>query len=160
MGEAYQGVVLAAPFTVMPERRSDRSVPALMAMALKGVLDQAGILPGELDGLSLASLTIAPDSVLGICDHLGLSCRYLDQPPMGGSSAIAAVRRAARMVMAGDVDHVAVIGADRSDGTSFVDLVANFSRVSREAVWPYGAGGPNAVFALLTHHYMRAYGAT
>ncbi|MEM8856238.1 MAG: thiolase family protein, partial [Pseudomonadota bacterium] len=113
-----------------------------------------------LDGLSLASLTIAPDSVLGICDHLGLSCRYLDQPPMGGASAIAAVRRAARMVMAGDVDHVAVIGADRNDGTSFVDLVANFSRVSREAVWPYGAGGPNAVFALLTHHYMRAYGAT
>lgn len=160
MSEAYQGVVLAAPFTVMPERRSDRSVAVLTAMALKGVLDQVGLEPGDLDGLSLASLTIAPDSVLGICDHLGLSCRYLDQPPMGGASAIAAVRRAARMVMAGDVNHVAVIGADRNDATSFTDLVANFSRFSKDAVWPYGAGGPNAVFALVTDHYMRHFGAT
>src|SRR5205814_5723347 len=30
---------------------------------------------------------------------------------------------------------------------------------TQDAVWPYGAGGPNASFALLTSYYMREYGA-
>jgi acetyl-CoA acetyltransferase len=36
----------------------------------------------------------------------------------------------------------------------------NFSLFSRDAVLPYGAGGPNAAFALLTDYYMRTWGAT
>ncbi|MEO1105625.1 MAG: hypothetical protein AAFW98_18130, partial [Pseudomonadota bacterium] len=112
-----------------------------------------------LDGLCLASLTIAPDSVVTLCEHLGLSCRYLDQPPMGGASAVAGLRRAARMVAAGDVDRVALIGADNTAGENFAALVENFSTFARKAVWPYGAGGPNTVFALITDHYMHRFGA-
>ncbi len=43
---------------------------------------------------------------------------------------------------------------------SFRDLLANFSQFARDAVYPYGAGGPNASFALITDAYMRATGAT
>ena len=34
-----------------------------------------------------------------------------------------------------------------------------FSQFARDAVYPYGSGGPNASFAFLTAYYMRTYGA-
>ena len=37
---------------------------------------------------------------------------------------------------------------------------ANFSRFARDHVYPYGAGGANTVFALITDHYMRQSGCT
>jgi acetyl-CoA acetyltransferase len=37
--------------------------------------------------------------------------------------------------------------------------VATFSQFARDAVYPYGSGGPNASFAFLTDHYMRSTGA-
>jgi len=157
---SYEGVVLAAPFSLVPERRSEKSAQRLTAEVLSGVLRAARLPADALDGLSLASFTLAPDGVAAMCDHMGLSCRYLDQQAMGGASAIAAVRRAARMVAAGDVAAVAVIGADRNDAGSFAGLVEHFSTFARDAVWPYGAGGPNAVFALITAHYMARFGAT
>lgn len=43
---------------------------------------------------------------------------------------------------------------------SFRNTVSQFSRFAQDAVYPYGAGGPNASFALLTDYYMRHYGAT
>jgi acetyl-CoA acetyltransferase len=43
---------------------------------------------------------------------------------------------------------------------SFRRTLAGFSRFAQDAVYPYGAGGPNASFALITSHYMRRTGAT
>jgi len=37
--------------------------------------------------------------------------------------------------------------------------LASFSQFARDAVNPYGSGGPNASFAFLTEHYMRTSGA-
>lgn len=156
----YEGVVLAAPFSLVPQRRSQKSTQRLVAEVLAGVLAAAGLPARELDGLSLASFTLAPDTVAAMCHHFGLSCRYLDQPMLGGASALGAVRRAARMVAAGDVAAVAVVGADRNDAGSFSRLVINFSAFSRQAVWPYGAGGPSAIFAMVTADYMARTGAT
>ena len=44
--------------------------------------------------------------------------------------------------------------------TSFQDMLPAFSRFAQDASYPYGAGGPNASFALITDHYMRKFGAT
>jgi acetyl-CoA acetyltransferase len=71
-----------------------------------------------------------------------------------------ALRRAARAVQCGDAEVVACIAGDTNGATSFHDLVAQFSSFSRDHVWPYGAGGPNESFALLTEHAMRRTGAT
>jgi len=35
----------------------------------------------------------------------------------------------------------------------------NFSRFNQDAVYPYGAGGANASFALIARNYMRTFGA-
>ena len=63
-----------------------------------------------------------------------------------------------RAVQAGDAEIVACIAADTAP-TGF-GIGANFSRFSRDHVYPYGAGGPNAVFAMITDNYMRKNKAT
>ncbi len=78
---------------------------------------------------------------------------------MGGASAVVALRRALRAVESGDAAVVACVGADTNHVDSFRATLGSFSQFARDAVYPYGAGGPNASFALLTAHYMRAFGA-
>ena len=78
---------------------------------------------------------------------------------MGGASAIVALRRAARAVQAGDASLIAVVAGDANGPTSFQDMLPAFSRFAQDAAYPYGAGGPNASFALITDHYMRKFGA-
>jgi len=55
---------------------------------------------------------------------------------------------------------VACIAGDTNHVDSFRHTVSQFSRFAQDAVYPYGAGGPNASFALLTRNYMRQTGAT
>jgi acetyl-CoA acetyltransferase len=73
---------------------------------------------------------------------------------------VMALRRAARAVQCGDAEIVACIAGDTNAPDSFRDLVAQFSSFSHDCVWPYGAGGPNESFAMLTEHAMRRTGAT
>ena len=66
----------------------------------------------------------------------------------------------ARAVQAGDAGIVAVVAGDTNGPASFADMLPAFSRFSQDAAYPYGSGGPNGSFALLTDRYMRRYGAT
>ncbi|MEO4001440.1 thiolase family protein [Mesorhizobium sp. CAU 1732] len=156
----YDGVVLAAPATVPYERFSTQTAHWWIARALSASIRQAGLSPQEIDGFSVSSFSLFPDTAVGLTQHLGLSPRWLDHIPMGGASGIAAIRRAARAVQAGDARVVACVAGDTNHVDSFRRMLSSFSRFAQDASYPYGAGGPNACFALLTDHYMTAYGAT
>lgn len=156
----YDGVVLTCPVTVPYVRYSNETAHWWIARALRAALDAAGMTPQELDGFSVSSFSLFPDTPVGLTQHLGLTLRWLDTVPMGGASGVVAVRRAARAVQAGDVDCVACVAGDANEIDSFRKLLSGFSRFSMDAVYPYGFGGPNASFALLTNAYMAEYGAT
>ncbi len=156
----YDDVVVAAPVTVPYVRYSIRAAHWFVARALAGLLQRAGLAKQAVDGVCVSSFTLAPDSAIGLMQHLGLSPRWLDWLPVGGASGVLALRRAARAVQCGDADVVACIAADTNHVDSFRLTLSNFSMFARDAVYPYGAGGPNASFAFLTDHYMRTYGAT
>lgn len=158
--QSYEGVVLAAPFSVPYQRYSIETAHWWLARALGGCLNEAQLKPSELDGFSVASFTLFPDSAVGLTQHLGLSPRWLDSIPMGGASGVVAVRRAARAVQAGDTDIVACVAGDTNQIDSFRKMLSSFSRFAVDASYPYGYGGPNANFALLTDRYMHTYGAT
>jgi acetyl-CoA acetyltransferase len=113
-----------------------------------------------VDGLCLSSFTLAPDGPAPFTQYVGMSPRFLEFLPTGGACGVMALRRAARAVQCGDAEVVACIAGDTNGADSFHDLVARFSSFSRDYVWPYGAGGPNQSFALLTDHAMRRTGAT
>lgn len=156
----YAGVVLACPVTVGYEKYSSRPTQWWVGKALNGLARYAGIHHGSIDGLSVASFSLAPDTTIGLTQHFGLSPRFVDFLPMGGVAGIAALRRAARAVQAGDADLVACIGADTNTPQSFRQSLAHFSRASQDAVYPYGAGGPNVSFALIAQDFMAETGVT
>jgi acetyl-CoA acetyltransferase len=157
---AYDDVVVAVPVTVPYVRYSIRGAHWFLAAALAALIKRAGLSKDQLDGLCVSSFTLAPDTAVGLTQHLGLTLRWLDHIPMGGACGVVALRRAARAVQSGDADMVACIAGDTNHTHSFRLNLATFSQFARDAVYPYGSGGANASFAFLTAYYMRTYGAT
>ena len=155
----YDGIVVAAPVTIPYARYSIRSAHWFCGTALAALIGEAGLQKADIDGFCVSSFTLYPDSAVGLMQHLGVSPRWLDHIPMGGASGAVALRRAARAVQAGDAEIVALIGADTNHVDSFRRTVASFSQFANDAVYPYGAGGPNASFAFLTDYYMKEFGA-
>ncbi|MBU0643812.1 MAG: thiolase family protein [Alphaproteobacteria bacterium] len=158
--QPYDGVVVCAPVTVPYTRYSDKTAHWWAGSALKELSRQTGLGPADFDGFCFSSFSAAPDTVVGMVQHLGLSPRWMDHIPTGGASGVMALRRAARGVQAGDVDIVACVAADTNQIDSFRQTLAGFSRFSQDASYPYGFGGPNATFALITDAFMRDYGVT
>lgn len=158
--QPYDNVAVAVPVSVPCVRYSIETAHWWIARALGELCQRAGIRHRDLDGLSVSSFTLHPDTGVGLTQHLGLTPRWLDHIPMGGASGVVALRRAARAVQSGDVSMVACVAGDTNHVDSFRKLLGSFSRFAQDASYPYGFGGPNAAFALLTDHYMRTYGAT
>lgn len=158
--QSYDGAVLVAPFTMPYERYSIESAHWWVAKALRGSLQSAALAPSDIDGFSVSSFSLAPDTAVGLTQHLGLCPRWLDHVPMGGASGVVSLRRAARAVQAGDADIIACVAGDTNQIDSFRRMLSSFSRFASDASYPYGFGGPNANFALLTDRYMQEYGVT
>ncbi|KIC38991.1 acetyl-CoA acetyltransferase [Ruegeria sp. ANG-R] len=156
--KSYDGAVVCAPVTVPYVRFSPETAHWWTGAALAELSRQTGLGPADFDGFCFASFSAVPDSVVGMVQHLGLSPRWMDHIPTGGASGVMALRRAARAVQAGDVDIVACVAADTNQIDSFRQTLAGFSRFSQDATYPYGFGGPNATFALITDNFMRQYG--
>lgn len=156
----YEGVAVAVPVTVPYVRYSARSSHHFAAQALRMLLTQSGLDKAAIDGIIVSSFMLAPDTVVGLTQQLGLVPRWMDHIPTGGASGVMALRRAARAVQCGDASIVACIGADTNQVASFRQSLPNFSQFARDATYPYGAGGPNSMFAMITDHYMRRTGAT
>lgn len=157
--KGYEGVALAVPVTVSYERHCIHGAHWFLGQAVRGLLLGSGLAKAQIDGLTVSSFSLAPDTAVGVTQHLGLSPRWLDHIPTGGASGVMAVRRAARAVQCGDADVVACVAADTNHVNSFRQMLGAFSDFARDASYPYGAGGPNAMFAFITAHYMRRYGA-
>lgn len=157
--DRYGEAVVTVPVTVPYVRHSTHGAHWFVARALEGLLAESRLSKVDLDGLCLSSFTLAPDTAVGLTQHLGLSLRWLDHIPMGGAAGIVALRRALRAVQSGDASVVACVAADTNQVDTFRNTLGSFSRFAQDAVFPYGAGGPNASFAFLTAHYMRTFGA-
>ncbi|MBB4613983.1 thiolase family protein [Novosphingobium taihuense] len=156
----YTGVAVCAPITVPYQRFSAEPAHWWAGRALRLLHENTGLRPADIDGFCFSSFSCGPDTAVGMTQHLGLTPRWLDHIPTGGASGVMALRRAARAVQCGDAELVVCLAADTNQIDSFRHSLAGFSRFSQDAVYPYGFGGPNATFALITDAYMREYGVT
>ena len=154
----YDGVAAAVPVSIAYERYSHETAHWWIARALSELVRKAGIKHTDVDGMTVSSFSLHPDTAVGLTQHLGLTLRWLDHIPMGGASGIVALRRAARAVQSGDASIVACLAGDTNHVDSFRRMLTSFSRFAQDGSYPYGSGGPNATFALLTDRYMRDYG--
>lgn len=155
----YAGVAITSPVTVPYARRSDKPAHWFVGSALRALLDASGIGKDAIDGLAVSSFSLGSDTTIALTEHFDISPRWIEWLPTGGASGVMALRRAARAVQDGDANIVACIAGDTAGSASFSNLVKDFSRFSSAAVYPYGAAGPNGVFALITDNYMRRFGA-
>ncbi len=158
--QSYEGVALVSPVSIPYQRQSDRQAEWFIGRALAEMLKDSGLNKGDVDGLATASFTLTPDTSVSLTSYFSMSPRWLESIPLGGASGVVAMRRAARAIQAGDAEVIACIGGDTANAKSFTALIDNFSGFSTNAVHPYGAGGPNTVFAMITRHYMEQYGAS
>jgi len=158
--QSYDGVAVAVPVTVPYRRYSTHGAHWFIGAAMDALVERSGIPKDRIDGLTVSSFSLVPDTAVGVTQHLGLSPRWLDHIPTGGAAGVMALRRAARAVQAGDADIVACVGADANHVESFRLMLGGFSHFARDASYPYGSGGPNSIFAFITAHYMRTFGAT
>jgi len=108
---------------------------------VRAVLDRTGLRPVDIDGLSVSSFTVGPDTAIGLTQHLGLSPRWLDHVPLGGASGVVALRRAARAVQCGDAELVVCVAGDTNHVDSFRTMLSTFSRFARMRSIPTARAG-------------------
>ncbi len=145
------------PYTRHPD--AGLTTHRLLAEAGRAALASAGIEPGDVDGLGVASFSLAPDRAVDVAFRLGLRPRWLMDGMTGGASGLDMLQHARRAVEAGDVRAVLLLAGDRLDSEDFVRLVDDFNTATRDHLAPIPTGGPNALFALLAQRHLAAQGA-
>lgn len=130
----------------------------LLAESARLALADAGMGPADVDGLGVASFSLAPDRAIDLAFRLGLRVSWLMDGGTGGASAVDMLQHARRAVEAGDASTILLVAGDRIDSDGFASLVDGYNTATRDHLAPIPTGGPNALFALLTGRHMRCHG--
>ena len=134
------------------------STAGLLARAIGLALADAGVAPGEVDGLGVASFSLRPDRAIDLGWRLGLKLNWCMQDEMGGASAINLLRQAWLALEAGQARTIVLAAGDHFAGADFQGLVSDYNRSAREYLSPLGCVGPNPLFAMLTQRQMMRTG--
>jgi acetyl-CoA acetyltransferase len=76
----------------------------------------------------------------------------------GGASALDMLQHARRAIDGGDATTILLVAGDVLDKSFFGRLVDEFNVATRDYLAPLPAGGPNALFAMLTRRHMHRHG--
>jgi acetyl-CoA acetyltransferase len=151
-------IVGAAETPYVRHPRDSVTTESLLADVFLRALESAGVSRDQVDGLGVASFTLAPDRAIDVAWKLGVRPRFLMDDGNGGSAGIQLLQHAVRAIEAGDATMIVLLAADRFDRASFRRLADTYNRVTERYLAPIPAGGPNALFALLTQRQMRERG--
>jgi acetyl-CoA acetyltransferase len=151
-------LLVGAAETPYTRRAGDATTLTLLGRAARAALADAGLAPARVDGLGVSSFSLAPDQAVDLAWRLGLSVRWLMDDASGGNSALNLLQHACRAVQAGDAETILLLAGDALSPPDFRRLADEYNVAIREHVAPLPAGGPNALFALLTRRHMRAHG--
>lgn len=159
--QPYDNVVLTVPVTIPYARQSNKSPQWYIGSVLREMLSSSKLQKTDIDGLALASFNLRPDSAAIMAGYYDTEFNWVLDLSQGGASGVLALKRAARAVQAGDAAIVACIGADTmAERSQFRDLIKNYTTITRDYTYDYGAAGPSSLFAMKTRYYMERYGAT
>jgi acetyl-CoA acetyltransferase len=135
-----------------------QTVHTFIRAAVVAALGDAGLDAREVDGMAVASFSLAPDTAVDLAWRLGLSLRWLLQDTNGGSSAMNMLGHALRGMETGAASVILVVGGDATGLAGYGKVAANFNIATRDHLAPLGHGGPNGVYALVTSRQMKTYG--
>ncbi len=139
------------------ERRSGRDIWDFGGEILSSLIASTGIEKGEIDGMLVnGCMTGAGNAFWSqtTADYLGLELNFCQTVDRGGSSAVAAVARAAAALEAGLCSTILLLNADTESSESNLRMRSYHN----EFVNPYGSIGPATDFGLLSKRYDHLYG--
>ena len=87
----------------------------------------------DIDGMAVASFSLAPDTAVDLAWKLGLSLRWLLQDTNGGSSAMNMLGHALRGVETGAASAILVVGGDATGLAGYAKVASNFNIATRDA---------------------------
>jgi acetyl-CoA acetyltransferase len=129
-----------------------------LAGAVRLALLDAGLDARDVDGLGVASFSLAPDHAIDLVWRLGLRVRWIMEDTNGGASGLNMLQHALRAVEAGDASVIVLVAGDALRPEDFRRLVETYNTATRDVLAPLPTGGPNALFALVTRRHMEAKG--
>jgi acetyl-CoA acetyltransferase len=130
----------------------------VLADAARRALTDAGLEPRDVDGLGVASFSLAPDRAVDLAFRLGLRVRWLHDSWAGGASGLDLLQHARRAVESGDANVVLLVAGDALDREGFRSLVETYNSATRDHLAGIPTGGPNAGFALLARRHLERNG--
>ena len=142
-------------------KQINRSEPQLAAEAVVAALADAGIAPGEVDGLS--SYTLETTDEVTLAKALGAGdITYFSQVGYGGGAGCAAVGHAAMAIATGQAGVVVAWRARKRGAAGSRPWAAAPSGLAMQGQWtrPSGLLRPVDEVAMLARRYMYEYGAT
>ncbi|MFM0276297.1 thiolase family protein [Paraburkholderia aspalathi] len=154
----HAGVLLCGGVEVPYRRQAPEGTTGdLLAEAFSAALAQSGFAAHEVDGLGVASFTLAPDHAIDVAWRLGLSPRWCMDDCHGGASAINLLQHAVRAIQCGDANVIVLVSGDRFEPADFKQLVDHYNLTTRTWLRPLESGGPNALFAMMTQLHAQRY---
>lgn len=151
-------IVGAAESAYVRHPEVERRTETFLAEAVVGALEDAGIPRDEVDGLGVASFSLAPDHAIDLAWRLGMRLRWVMEDTNGGASGINLLQHALRAIEAGDAETVVLCSGDRMEKREFHLMTDRYNRVARDYLAPLPLNGPNALFSFLTQRHARANG--
>src|SRR4051812_26051799 len=94
------------------EKRGEHELLWHLWQAATACLGRAGLGPGDVDGLALASFGYPPGNVVTLAEHFGMSLRWAEQGAYGGASTTIAVSRAADAIRLGRARAILCLAGD------------------------------------------------
>jgi acetyl-CoA acetyltransferase len=138
-------------------RRPDETVTTkdVLARAAELALEDAGLTPGDVDGLGVASFSLTPDRAIDLGVHLGLRLRWLMDGGTGGASAVDMLQHARRAIESGDARCIVLVAGDVLRPAGQLALTNAYNATRQAYLAPIPHGGANSLFALLTTMHMK-----
>ena len=145
-------------------KNSGRSELQLSAEAVKAALDDAGLEPSDVDGMTTFTLDTSDEIEVARAVGIG-DLTFFNRIPHGGGAAVGVVQHAAMAVATGIADVVVCYrGLNGRSGQRYSAGVAEGVATSDLIHWswymPFGLMTPASWVAMFTQRYMHEYGAT
>jgi len=144
-------------------KNSSRSELQLTAEAIKAALDDCGLKPSDVDGMTTFTLDTTDEIEAARAVGIG-DLTFFNRIPHGGGAAIGVVQQAAMAVATGVADVVVCYrGLNGRSGQRYSAGVAEGVATSDLIHWswymPYGLMTPASWVAMFTQRYIHDYGA-
>jgi len=143
-------------------KNSGRSDLQLACEAVSAAIDDAGIRPDQVDGMTTFTLDITDDIEIARSVGIG-SLRFQSEIPHGGGAALGVLHQAAMAVATGAADYVVCYRAlNGRSGQRYSQGVSGEMITSDTIHWgwymPYGLMTPASWVAMVTQRYMEETG--